>query len=147
MTRVDFYILPLGSTAATQQQLLVTLCKLCEKCYASGALSYVLSTDFGLLEQLDQSLWTFRDGSFLPHERYAGGALQAPLPPILLGAIEPPDSHLGILLNLDAAIPPFFSRFERVLEIVPGEPSARTQSRERFRFYRERGYELNTHNL
>ena len=50
-----------------------------------------------------------------------------------------------MLINLHDAAPPFFSRFERLAEIVSVEGAA--AARERFRFYRERGYDLRTHNL
>ena len=49
--------------------------------------------------------------------------------------------------NLNAEPPPFFSRFERLAEIVGKDDADVVAGRERFRFYRERGYELRTHNL
>ncbi len=52
-----------------------------------------------------------------------------------------------VLINLDPAPPPFFSRFERLAEIVGTEAADAAAGRERYRFYRERGYELRTHNL
>jgi DNA polymerase III subunit chi len=50
-----------------------------------------------------------------------------------------------VLINLHETPPPFFSRFERLAEIVSEDGAA--AARERFRFYRERGYELRTHNM
>ena len=52
-----------------------------------------------------------------------------------------------MLINLALAPPPFFSRFERLAEIVGAEAADAAAGRERYRFYRERGYELRTHNL
>jgi DNA polymerase-3 subunit chi len=52
-----------------------------------------------------------------------------------------------ILLNLDHDLPGFFSRFERVLEIVGADPGDRQAARERYRFYQQRGYELHKHDL
>ena len=63
------------------------------------------------------------------------------------GSSEPPASYDGVMINLGLDVPEFFSRFERVLEIVDADPSARSKSRERYKFYRDRGYELATHNL
>ncbi|MCU7809071.1 MAG: DNA polymerase III subunit chi, partial [Candidatus Thiodiazotropha sp. (ex Semelilucina semeliformis)] len=51
------------------------------------------------------------------------------------------------LIDLSAAIPAFFSRFERVAEIIDKEPQVVTAGRERFRFYRDRGYPLNKHDI
>ena len=52
-----------------------------------------------------------------------------------------------MLINLGLAPPPFFSRFERLAEIVGVDPADAEAGRERYRFYRERGYELRTHSL
>jgi len=51
------------------------------------------------------------------------------------------------MINLGLEVPPFFSRFERVLEMVDGDAVQRAKSRERYKFYRDRGYELSSHNL
>jgi DNA polymerase-3 subunit chi len=67
---------------------------------------------------------------------------------VLIGdAEEPPTSHHGVLINLGEDVPVYFSRFERVLEIVPSQDDARASSRARFKFYRDRGYPLETHEL
>ena len=52
-----------------------------------------------------------------------------------------------MLINLHASPPPFFSRFERLAEIVGIDEAEASAARKRYRFYRERGYELRTHNL
>ncbi|MBU1664112.1 MAG: DNA polymerase III subunit chi, partial [Gammaproteobacteria bacterium] len=43
--------------------------------------------------------------------------------------------------------PEFFGRFQRLLEVVSTEPGDRERARERFRFFKGRGYELATHDL
>jgi DNA polymerase III subunit chi len=52
-----------------------------------------------------------------------------------------------VLLNLRAEWPPFFSRFQRLIEIVSRDEEDRAQARDRFRHYRDRGYEIRTHDL
>jgi DNA polymerase-3 subunit chi len=52
-----------------------------------------------------------------------------------------------VLINLAAEVPEFFSRYERVAEVVDADAVRREQSRERYRFYRDRGYKLNTHQV
>src|SRR3546814_14519636 len=73
--------------------------------------------------------------------------LDEPLPSVLIGAVEPPETHHGVMLNLGLEVPDWFSRFERVLEIVAADAEGRAKSRERYKFYRDRGYELATHKL
>jgi len=44
-------------------------------------------------------------------------------------------------------MPSYFSRFRRVVEIVTRDSDDRALARDRFRFYRDRGYEITTHDL
>ena len=145
MTRIDFYILPDDTAPANNP--VMTACKLCDKAVAAGHRVYIQVPDAGLADEVDGALWSFRQGSFIGHERFDGRAIEEPLPPVLIGTVEPPDSHHGVLLNLCLNIPDHFSRFERVLEVVAPDATQRAKSRERYKFYRDRGYELATHNL
>lgn len=139
MTRIDFYLLSAASGGPV-----AAVCRLCEKAASAGHRLYVLAHDDAGIVSLDDALWSLRQGGFTAHERYASNPLEAPLPPVLIGRVEPPDSHRGILVNLTDEVPPWFSSFERVLEVVPEAPEQRARSRDRYRFYRERGYELGT---
>ena len=59
-----------------------------------------------------------------------------------------PFPHDQILVNLRNEIPPFFSRFHRLIEIVSAADEAdKQEARNRFRHYRDRGYELRTHDM
>ena len=139
MTRVDFYLLS-GATGG----MVPAVCRLCEKAVGAGHRLYLHTADPGLADELDGALWSFRQGGFIAHERFTVAAIEEPQPPILIGHVEPPPSHHGVLINLGADVPNWFSSFERVLEVVPEDAALRDRSRERFRFYRERGYELKT---
>jgi len=144
MTRVDFYILPEG--AKPPEGAVMTACKLCDKATAAGQRVYVYAPDSEVAGGVDGALWSFRQGSFISHERL-GAPLSEPLPMVLIGDGEPPESYQGVMINLGLEVPAFFSRFERVLEVVDGSAEQRAKSRERYKFYRERGYELASHNL
>ena len=94
---------------------------------------------------MDDLLWSFRAGSFLPHSVYNAGTHQAE--PVLLGCETEPDGPNDVLLNLAPDIPAFFSRFRRVVELVSGDETQRAAARVRYGFYRDRGYTLHTHKL
>lgn len=145
MTRIDFYILPEGGAPTSSP--VMTACKLCDKATAGGHRVYAHVPDPVMAEDLDGALWSFQQGGFLAHERYDGEPLDEPLPSVLIGDVEPPETHHGVMLNLGLEVPDWFSRFERVLEIVAGDAEGRAKSRERYKFYRDRGYELATHKL
>lgn len=139
MTRVDFYLLS-GASGNT----VAAVCRLCEKAVAAGKRLYLHAPDAGLADELDGALWSFKQGGFIAHERNNGSRIEEPQPPVLIGAIEPPATHHEVLINLGEDVPGWFSSFERVLEVVPDSEPLKTKSRERFRWYRDRGYELKT---
>ena len=139
MTRVDFYLLSLPGSSAV-----AAACRLCEKAAQAGKKLYVRAPDAALADELDGALWSFRQGGFTAHERNTGTPIEEPQPPVLIGSAPPPSTHLDVLINLGDDVPTWFSSFERVLEVVPEHAEQRAKSRERFRFYRERGYELKT---
>lgn len=139
MTRIDFYLLSEASGS-----VVAAVCRLCEKAANAGHRLYVRAPDPALADEMDGALWSFKQGGFIAHERLGRAAIEEPQPPVLIGGAEPPPTHHGVLINLGDDIPTWFSTFERVLEVVPASDTGRAKSRERFRFYRERGYELKT---
>lgn len=138
MTRVDFYILAAGAREHTA-------CKLAEKAWNLGHRVYIHTAGAEQSRHMDALLWTFREGSFLPHEQYqVGNDCDSP---ILIGNDEAPDTDSDVLINLARDVPLFFSRFLRVAEVIGPDNEAKSSGRERFRFYRDRGYPLDTHEL
>jgi DNA polymerase-3 subunit chi len=140
MTRIDFYILPDNAPQAAP----LFACRLSEKAWKQGHRVFIHAGSGAQLKQLDDLLWTFQAGSFLPHAVYReSGSTE----PVLLGdGIDPTDEH-DVLVNLSDRVPAFFSRFDRVAELVGSDEASRTAARERYRFYQDRGYSLETHKL
>jgi len=143
MTRVDFYLTP----AHQHKQALITACRLVEKASAKGHHVFIHTDDETQAKQLDDLLWTFRQGSFIPHAIIEAGAKPSPHDRVVIGHDHDPEFDHDVMINLASTIPDFFSRFERVAEIVSANEDQRNEARERFKFYRDRGYELNTHEL
>ncbi|MGH8283323.1 MAG: DNA polymerase III subunit chi [Gammaproteobacteria bacterium] len=139
MTQVDFYILP----DATPRGRALFTCKLTEKAFGLGHRSFVHLASEAEARELDDLMWTFRDRSFLPH-CLAGHDIPAP---IHLGFGQEPVEEFHLLINLSSKVPRFFSRFERVAEVLDSDVRIRDLGRERFRYYKDRGYPLQTHKL
>src|SRR5580658_7386481 len=79
--RVDFYILE-GTSPSGRLKL---ACKLAEKAYLASQTVLVWGTDPAELRSFDEMLWTFNDGSFVPHEALpASGSLSDT--PVLLSS-------------------------------------------------------------
>ena len=141
MTRIDFYLTQAGNI----KQRMLTACKLAEKATRLGHKVFIHTDQAEQATALDELLWTFRPGSFLPHT--TADADDAQSHPIIIGCAQEPGPVHDILINLAASTPDFFTRFERVAEIVGGTEDDKQAARERFRFYRDRGYALETHDL
>lgn len=103
----------------------------------------MLAADAAMRQRLDSHLWEAEETGFLPHECWDGQDAQTSQ--LLLGCVEPPPSHHGVLINLGDDVPVYFSRFDQLIEIIDAaQPEA---GRARYQFYRERGYPLQTHKI
>jgi len=137
MTQVDFYI--------HVDDKLQTLCTLAAKALARNLRVLVLTPDPRTTEEIDRLLWTHPPIGFLPHCRSHDRL--APITPIIVDHVAEPIVHEQVLINLHAQCPPVFSRFERVIEIVGTDDTDRELARERYRFYRDRGYDIRNHDM
>lgn len=137
MTKINFYV-----NVADQQSFLPRILK---KALGEAQPLLIFARDAAAARQLDQWLWTFEELAFLPH--CLADDASASETPIQITWPEGAVPHHQVLLNLAPAHPPIFSRFEKLLEIVSTDDEARTAGRERFRFYRERGYALETFDM
>ena len=139
MTEIDFYILDASSLEAG----LVFACRLAEKAVDLGRHVLIRPPSRADARRLDGLLWTYSQGSFLPH-RLISDAGPAPIEPVLIDdGPGPVGERWDLLINLAADVPDYFSRYARLAEIVDGE--RREDGRERFRYYRDRGYALKAH--
>ena len=132
MTQIDFF------THVAQPLKLAT--RIIAKAYRSHGSVRVLTPDAATTEALDKRLWIVPATGFVPHCRLAS-PLAAETPVIVDDVLE----HEGpacVLVNLHPEPPPFFSRFERLAELVAADEAHLAAGRARYRFYRERGYEL-----
>jgi DNA polymerase-3 subunit chi len=140
--RVDFYV----SADAGEPARLRLACRVAEKAYLAKQRVVVLCEDGAMLPKLDEMLWTFGDGSFVPHDIVTAQGAQCESPVSLTtGAL--PDGDADVLINLASAVPPCFEKFARVAELLDGRPEVRAAGRERFKVYRGKSIEPQTHNV
>ena len=142
MARIDFYVLSQSGEQARQ----LFACRLAEKAYKLEHTVHIHAGDEAAANRLDELLWTFRDGSFVPHEigRDTNSTQVSPVR-ISCGSseVEPRD----LLINLCDEIPSFADSFPRVAELVSSDESCKQESRKRFAAYRDKGHTLETHNV
>ena len=92
---------------------------------------------------VDAAFWSHPATGFLPHEPAGPDAAS----PVLVGHGDDPAGHHDVMINLAAEVPDFATRFQRVAEMITGDPDLREAGRARFRFYRERGFDIQSHRL
>ncbi|MGH8298009.1 MAG: DNA polymerase III subunit chi [Steroidobacteraceae bacterium] len=136
--RVDFYVIEESAAAAR----LKLACRLAEKAYLASQRALIWHTDRAELETLDELLWTFADGSFVPHEWLTSNEA-----PVRLSAGSPPAEAFDFVINLAAEPPPFLELTPRIAEIIDGDEERRRAGRARFKAYRQLGIEPSTHTL
>lgn len=141
MTQIDFYT-HVGNK-------LQVACKLTAKAHAQGLRVAVLCADATAAQNFDRMLWSASPLTFVPHCQ-ASHPL-APRTPVVIAhednQQDMTSSHDEVLLNLRDEWPPAFSRFQRLIEIVSQDDADRLSARTRFKFYRDRGYDIRTHDL
>ena len=142
MTRIDFYIL----NSPSAEEALLFCCRLAEKAWRSGHRVLIHSDNSAATEQLDKLLWDSRPSAFVPHSTDTGDAITLCHPgddntPAEMG------EHCDVLINTSVHLPEAFSRFRRMAEVVVQQDKALAASRERYRFYKQRGYPLHNHQI
>jgi len=143
MTSIDFYISE--SSESNVRDLLA--CRLSEKASHNKLATFIHTRTQQHSDEMDKLLWTYKKHSFIPHQLYNDVDVSQASQSILIGHDTEPETNFDLLINLDNQIPAFYSRFNRVIEIVTNQSEQRELSRKHYTFYKDRGYIINTHNI
>jgi len=137
MTRIDFYL--------NVPSKLQVACQIAAKAVSQQMRVLILAPDDIVAREMDRLMWTVPATGFFPHcmilDPLAGQT------PVLIARSVQALPHDDLLLNLTSEPPAVFSRFKRLIEIVSGDEEDKQNARDRFRFYKDRGYELRHHDL
>ena len=137
MTTIDFYF--------NAEDRLQVACRLAGKAVSRGKRLLIYAPEAETASRLDKMLWTWPAIGFVPHcpahDRLAADT------PVLIAADEAAPQACELLLNLAKDCPPHFARFGRLLELVGRSDEEKAAGRERYRFYRDRGYAIVNHDL
>ena len=141
MARVDFYVLSQDGEQARR----LFACRLAEKAYKLDNTVHIVAPSRDDAARVDDLLWTFRDGSFVPHHLL--GSAEALDSPVTIGCDSDDIGPRDLLINLCDDIPPMAESFPRVAELVTSDQECKQKSRARFATYRDQGHEIDTHNV
>lgn len=119
--------------------------RIAAKAHSQGRQVMIYVPDAAVADAIDRLLWTTPAPGFVPHCRdndpLAGET------PVLIGTDTNALRSADVMINLHTEQPPAFARFERLVEIVGLDEARVEQGRERYRFYKARGYALQSHDL
>jgi DNA polymerase-3 subunit chi len=133
--RADFYLI---AKERFREEPLLLVCELARKAYDANLWTLVLARDAEQAEALDEMLWDMGDDAYIPHQ--IAGDEEDALTPVLIATPDVDAAMRPLVINLrDGAVD---GSFERVLEVVPADDSAREPLRERWKQYKARGLDL-----
>lgn len=141
MPQADFYLI---QKPRFRKEPLLLVCELARKAQEAGLPTLILVRDAAQAEQLDDLLWSFDPDAFIPHQ-IAGADSDEEEADVLIAAPDAETAMRPLVINLrDVAAQ---GGFERVLEVVPADESARGPLRERWKHYQARGFEMKKHDM
>ena len=141
--RVDYYLLDQADSRAVHHYA----CRLLNKAYRAGLRVYVLTEAPEQSCALDQLLWTFSDANFVPHALSQSAEARDPLTRICIGESLEDGTGFDMLVNLRNTPQLEHGDFGRVAELVSSEEAHRSAARRRYAAWRDRGAELNLHEI
>lgn len=133
MTRVEFVKLNRPERARV-------LCDLTEEYYLNGQRVLVMTQDDNQGVTLDRFMWTWKKGAFVPHI-YDNGSVEGYDEPVVIVSEETNPNAAGVLIMGAPCSVEFIRQFRHVVDFAETYDEARlNESRERFRSYRELGF-------
>jgi len=104
---------------------------------------YLHASDAAEAGMLDEQLWRFRAGAFVPHELAPATAAC----PVEIGSGTQAPATREVLITLAPEVPPFAAEFGRIAEILLGDVASRAAGRERWLAYRALGCTPDHHDI
>lgn len=138
--RVDFYLL----NRSVPDGKLRAACRLSKKAHAQGLTTYIQAGDPDQAARLDDLLWTFDQGSFIPHRRDEDG--DDPVP-VVIGCRPPGGKPPDVLIALAGDQPGQLRDLPRIAEVVDATDEDKQSARQRYKTYMTYGCDLDTHHI
>ena len=132
MTRVEFYFNVVDKFEKTAE--------LCQKALVKGRQLTVYTQNEAMSDDVKTSLWQHSPSSFLANSKI--DELSSQFSPIIIDSQGENLLQDDVLINLHAAQPLFFTRFRYLVELVGNDEADKALARARFRFYKDRGYDI-----
>jgi len=139
--RVDFYLLP----GQNNNNIRAFCCRLAEKAWKLGNTVSVRVENENEAQLMDNLLWTFNEGSFLPHARLEDN-LETETPVVIILKQEAADKR-DLLINLASDVPEQLGSYQRIAEILNDDNAIKQHGRQRYSYYDKNNYPLQHHKI
>ncbi|MDO3382686.1 DNA polymerase III subunit chi [Gilvimarinus algae] len=140
MTRVDFYILP----TAEPEHRLGFISRLVAKALRQRRQILIACDSDESAAGLEHALLHEQPESYIPFRRANEPDHQEP---VIIAVEQDCGEQHDLLISLGPQLPDYFSRFQRLIEVVVQEPQILEQTRKHWAFFKERGYPVHHHKL
>ncbi len=144
MTKINFYL----SGNNTLRGRLFLACRLVEKAREHKLQVHIHTDGYNTTKRMDEMLWIWKESSFIPHiSDISNNWSDTFSEPVSIASHYVPRKHCDYLINLSNQVPEFFSRYAKMAEIIDQNETILTAGRERYSFYKNKGYTLNYYQL
>ncbi|MEZ4485389.1 MAG: DNA polymerase III subunit chi [Syntrophotaleaceae bacterium] len=118
------------------------LCELAEQFFQEGKKVFITVSDQNQAVTLDQFMWTWNKGSFIPHA-YANGAVDCLEEPIIIDITENSSHGANVLIMGRPCNLEFVRHFQHVIDFAEiYDQQLAAESRKRYASYREAGFDV-----
>jgi DNA polymerase-3 subunit chi len=145
MTEAIFYLL---NTSQPRERYIIA-CRVAEKAYKLGERVFILTNSAEETRTLDNLLWSFKQGSFIPHVivDVASQQTDEQLDNTVLIGTNPMTTNATVLINLSTDVPENIESYERIAEFIDQDLQITQAGRQRYKVYQSKNIPLKTHNL
>lgn len=143
MKKAQFYLLQANEAGSELSPIEQLACDLAAKAWREGKRVLIACETEQQALLLDEALWQRDSDQFVPHN--LSGEMTAYATPIEICWMSKRNSQRrDLLISLQHTVPDFISSFNSVIDFVPAEEQQKIQARERYKQYRQLGFELTT---
>lgn len=140
MQRVDFYLLQDAEISRLE-----CCCRLVDKQHHRHPIDCIIAPT-EKLARLDKQLWTFEPISFIPHRRGKQNGYNSLISLLTPDEYDHPHSKT-IWLHDSETVPQNLLATPHIIEIITHAPDVLSNSRKRYRHYKNAGFNIEIHTL
>lgn len=137
MKQAKFYLLKETNSAEN------LACDLAAQAWRLGKRVLITCETEEQAHHIDETLWARNVDDFVPHN-LSGEATTYATPIEISWAGKRNAQRRDLLISLQTKVPDFINSFNQVIDFVPTDETEKAQARERYKHYRQMGWQLET---